>query len=174
MIKWSISLLLIGFMLSCAQQPPKLEPGSTAPAPTRVILTGELTDQQLLEQLPAYRLGKQAYQPAEQAIAALRALTSDIRIIVFLGTWCPDSEREVPRFLKIMELASGAPITYKLIGLDRSKRDAAGLAEQFQIEFVPTFVVLHQNEEIGRIIESAAVSLEQDLLEIIASGVGGK
>lgn len=170
---YNIIPLLIGLMLCCAQN--QLKPNrSSAPAPSRVILTAELTDQQLLDQLSSYRTGKAAYLPDNEAIAALQSLQSDIHIIIFLGTWCPDSEREVPRFLKIMEQAKGTPITYQLIGLDRSKRDAAGLAERFQIEFVPTFVVLHQNEEIGRIVESASVSLEQDLVEIIISGIGNK
>lgn len=137
-------------------------------------MTGKLTAQQLLENLPAYQSGKIAYQPDADALSALRSLKSNIQILVFLGTWCPDSEREVPRFLKIMELTKGGPITYQLIGLDRSKRDAFGLAEKYQIEFVPTFVVIHHNEEIGRIVESATVSLEQDLLEIIESGIGNK
>ncbi|MDZ7335079.1 MAG: thioredoxin family protein [candidate division KSB1 bacterium] len=137
-------------------------------------MTGELTAQQLLDNLAAYRSGKVAYQPDPEALSALRSLGSDIQILVFLGTWCPDSEREVPRFLKIMELTKGGPISYQLIGLDRSKRDAFGLAEKYQIEFVPTFVVIQQDEEIGRIVESATVSLEQDLLEIIESGIGKK
>ncbi len=172
-MKRNIILLLIGFMLCCAYNQPKSDRRS-AQAPSRVILTGELTEQQLLDQLSSYRTGKAAYLPDSEAIAALQSLKSEIHIIVFLGTWCPDSEREVPRFLKIIEQAKGTPITYQLVGLDRSKRDAAGLAERFQIEFVPTLVVLHQNEEIGRIVESASVSLEQDLVEIIMSGIGNK
>lgn len=173
MLRWTIILLLIAALPSCAHRQPKLERSSTA-TPSRLVMTGELTEKQLLDQLPAYRSGKIVYQPDPDALSQLRSLRSNIQILVFLGTWCPDSEREVPRFLKLMELTKGVPITYQLIGLDRSKRDAFGLAEKYQIEFVPTFVVIHHNEEIGRIVESATVSLEQDLLEIIESGIGNK
>jgi len=67
-----------------------------------------------------------------------------------------------------MELVQNSHLTFKLFGLDRSKRDADGLAEKYQIEFVPTFVVLQDDEEIGRIVETPIVSIEQDLVEILA------
>jgi len=136
---------------------------------SKVILTGSLTQNQIFDRIQAYQLGKDQYQPDEGAIKKLKSITKDVQIIVFLGTWCSDSEREVPRFLKIMELTKNSHITFKLVGLDRSKRDLDGLAGQHQIEYVPTFIVLHDNQELGRIVETPIISLEQDLLEIFAS-----
>ena len=86
---------------------------------------------------------------------------------MFLGTWCPDCKREVPRFLKTMELTNNEFIKFQLMGLDRTKRDSLGLAEKSEIEFVPTFVVFHQDQEIGRIVEIPSMSIEQDLVEIL-------
>jgi len=132
-------------------------------------LTGWLTEPQLLEQIPGLLPEKDGYQPNTDAIKKLASLTKDVEIIVFLGSWCPDSRREVPRFLRIIERTGNPHIKFRLLGLDRSKRDSAGLAEKYRIEFVPTFVVLYENGELGRITESPIVSIEQDLVEILAS-----
>jgi len=138
-------------------------------SPSKVILTGWLTDEQLLNQLPAYKAEHDQYQPDREFLEELKKLSTNVHILVFLGTWCPDCQREVPRFLNIMESVQNPKISYKLLGLDRSKRDAAGLAQKHLIEFVPTFVVLQNDEEIGRIVEKPMVSIEQDLVEIFAS-----
>ncbi|UCE05426.1 MAG: thioredoxin family protein [bacterium] len=162
---WGVGVLLLA---SCALIPQRCTQKSTHQLPSKPILTGWMTQQQILDQIQAYQLEKDRYQPDHKSLEKIKALTADVQIIIFLGTWCPDSQREVPRFLKIMELAQNPNISYKLFGLDRSKRDLDGLAEKHQVEFVPTFVVLHNDEEIGRIIETPMVSIEQDLVEILA------
>lgn len=170
MIRWlrygcAISIILL---FSCgwwSQSPsPKQTRGTSRP-----VLVGWLNEEQLMRALPAYVQGKATYEPDAEAVAALQKLTAEIEVLVFLGTWCPDSEREVPRFLKIMELVQNRNIHYRLLGLDRTKRDAGGVAEKYAIQFVPTFVVLQQDRELGRIVEQAMVSLEDDLVEILAA-----
>lgn len=107
------------------------------------------------------------YQPDEAVILQLRKFPHAATIVVFLGTWCPDCQRQVPRFLKIMEQTGNSNLGYSLIGLDRTKRDLEGLAEKNQIEFVPTFIVFQGDKELGRIVENPMVSIEQDLLDIL-------
>lgn len=153
------------FLDCCALMPHRRTQQSAA----KPILTGWLTQQQIFKQIQEYQQEKNQYQPAAESLEQLAKFSTDVQIVVFLGTWCSDSQREVPRFLKIMELAQNPHLAYKLLGLDRSKRDAGGLAEQHQIEFVPTFVVLHEDKEIGRIVETPVVSIEQDLVEILAA-----
>ncbi len=162
-ITWFVVTGLL--LASCMHKSPRV----IEQPPSRVILTGWLTADQILDQIEAYQVGEKKYQPDEESVKKLKSTISDVLIIVFLGTWCSDSEREVPRFLKIMEQTKNSHISFKLFGLDRSKRDPDGLAEKHQIEYVPTFIVLHNNEEIGRIVEAPMVGLEQDLAEIIVS-----
>jgi len=157
------------FLFSCALVSHKGKQQSTHQPPVKPILTGWLTQQQIFNKIQAYRLEKDQYQPDGDLVEKLKKSITGVQILVFLGTWCPDSQREVPRFLKIMELVQNPGITFKLMGLDRSKRDEGGLAEKHQVEFVPTFVVLHNEKEIGRIVETPIVGIEQDLVEILAS-----
>ena len=161
-------LMGILFLLSCSLVTNQGTQKSTHRSPSKLILTGWLTQQQICDKLQEYQLEKDRYQPDSKTIEKLKNSVPGVQVIVFLGTWCSDSQREVPRFLKIMELIENSGITFKLFGLDRSKRDFGGLAESYQIEFVPTFIVLHDEKEVGRIVETPSVNIEQDLLEILA------
>jgi thiol-disulfide isomerase/thioredoxin len=161
-----IALLLL---LACASSPRKISEPSVRRADSRPVLTGWLTESQLMSQVPGYQDEKNQYQPDPQLLEPLKNLTKDVQIIVFLGTWCSDSQREVPRFLKIMETIQNPHISFEMLALDRTKRDLDGVAEAHDIQFVPTFVVLHEYLEIGRIVEQPIVNIEQDLAEITAS-----
>ncbi len=153
-------LLSVIFSFSCQKNE------DTHKSDKKVILTGWLTENQLFDKIPAYEQGKKEYQPDSTSIEYLKKFDLDINILVFLGTWCSDCKREVPRFLKIMELAQNDNIKFQLMGLDRSKRDSLGLAEKNQIEFVPTLVVFKNDQEVDRIVETPSLSIEQDLVEI--------
>ncbi len=108
------------------------------------------------------------YQPDETVMAQLTAQPADdISITVVLGTWCPDSRREVPRFMKIIDLWGFPMERMRFIGVDINK--VAPLEDYFllQIERVPTFVFFRKNVELGRIIEVPVASLEQDMEMIL-------
>lgn len=102
-------------------------------------------------------------------VEMIRGVNSDVDVIVFLGTWCPDSKREVPRFLKIADLTGITAERVRLYGLDRSKKSQDGETEKYAITRVPTFVFLKDGVEIGRITEFPQMTLEGDLLSILAA-----
>ena len=104
----------------------------------------------------------------EDYVNMIAQADSGVDVIVFFGTWCPDSRREVPRFLKVADMAHMTPERIKLYGLDRSKKSADGLTSQYGIERVPTFIYLKGGEEIGRITEFPATTIEGDMLSILA------
>jgi len=104
----------------------------------------------------------------EEFLDLIRQVHEGIDVIVFLGTWCPDSRREVPRFLKIADLTGMDAERIRLYGLDRTKRSSDGLTDRFGIERVPTFIFLRGEEEVGRIVEVPQTTLEGDLLSILA------
>jgi thiol-disulfide isomerase/thioredoxin len=107
-----------------------------------------------------------AYRPDSSVMMKMNGLEG-IEIMVILGTWCSDSRREVPRFIKLMDDLDVNPGTYQLIGLDRQKTSPDFDAKTWNIEFVPTFIFLKDGNEIGRIIETPELSLEEDLFNII-------
>ena len=88
---------------------------------------------------------------------------------VFLGTWCGDSRREVPRMEKIFSEMGIDMSSVLIVTLDRDKVSPGGEQEGKDIRYVPTLIVSKDNQEIGRIVESPSsetATLESDLFEI--------
>lgn len=91
----------------------------------------------------------------------------DYSFKLFGGSWCGDSESQMPIIYKLFEKAGISNTLISLYGLDRDKKEPSGEAQLYNIERVPTFIVLLKNKEIGRIVEYPAKSWEDDLLKII-------
>ncbi|MEO1486637.1 MAG: thioredoxin family protein [Bacteroidota bacterium] len=92
-------------------------------------------------------------------------------ITVFLGTWCGDSKREVPRFIKILKAADYPMEQLTMVALDRRrefyKKSPTGEEKGLNIIKVPTFIFYKSGEESNRIVESPIESLEEDILQIV-------
>ena len=159
---FSIVLLLI---FACGKNDSSSEKAEKVSYP---ILTGWLTEADIYEQIPEMKNEKRNYLPDSAAVSQLKNINEDVNVLVMLGTWCSDSRREVPRFLKIMAEIQNDHIHYEMYGLDRSKRDSLGFGEKNQIEFVPTFLIFNEDGEVDRITETPIVTIEQDLVEILS------
>lgn len=97
-----------------------------------------------------------------------KAKIGTYNVTVFLGTWCPDSHREFPRFIKILEDLNYPMQKLTIIAVNRKKEAPNGEEGPFNIQKVPTFIISKYGKEIGRIIESPRSGwLERDLLEIL-------
>jgi len=107
------------------------------------------------------------YNP-DPAIIALLKEQVPVPGLIFLGTWCSDSQREVPRFFKIVELAGWCPDNYDIYCLDRKKSVPGVDVAAYNIEFVPTFIFFDGESELGRIIETPTTTIEGDVLKIIS------
>jgi len=118
----------------------------------------------------SFRAKANLYSPAPRAIEFLKSYDKPTVIEVFYGSWCSDSQREVPRFIKVMEKANNPNFKVIYIGVDRKKHDPEGLAKKRGIERVPTFILFQQGKEIGRIVETPEISIEEDLAQILARG----
>ena len=90
--------------------------------------------------------------------------------VIFMGTWCGDSKREVPRIFRILRYAGIAPSSVQLVMVsdaDSLYKQSPGHEEKGRDIFrVPDLIVLDHGRELGRIIESPVVSLEKDLLSV--------
>lgn len=115
------------------------------------------------------------YNIDEQALAGLSAAVQSTEIWVFLGTWCSDSQRELPHFYKIMDALGVPESRLNVIALDnhpdRYKQSPQHEEVGWNIEYVPTFVFIRDGKEIGRIVEAPQESLERDLAGMLR-GVG--
>jgi thiol-disulfide isomerase/thioredoxin len=110
-----------------------------------------------------------SYHPDEEKVKALKALSGHISALAFGGSWCSDTHEQLPKFYKVMEMAGVAEDNIKLVGVDHQKKSADGLTAVYHIELVPTFILLYDGKEIGRIVESFDKNAETDILAMYQS-----
>jgi tetratricopeptide (TPR) repeat protein len=121
-----------------------------------------------------FNAGYDSYQPEAAAVASLKKQRYEgISIKVFFGTWCGDSKRELPRFLKLLSAISFPEKKIQLIavgGRDSLVKQSPGHEEAgLGIFRVPTFIIYKNGIEINRINEFPVFSLEKDMLSIISN-----
>ena len=86
--------------------------------------------------------GFDEYMPVQEVITQLSRIDKeDLSIKIVLGTWCPDSRREVPRFMKIIDLLQFPAGKVVFVGVDNTKIAPVGGYDTLQIERVPTFII---------------------------------
>jgi len=140
--------------------------GSAADAPMAI---GRVDRSILLS--PAYQAFATTYDTTtvgQEFVDLLSLSHQGVEVVVVLGTWCSDSRREVPRFLRIADLAGIPGDRVSLIGVDRAKKGGDVPVDGYAIERVPTFIFMKDGKEIGRIVETPATTLEGDMLTIFA------
>ena len=95
----------------------------------------------------------------------------DLEIIMFLGTWCSDSQTQVPQFYKILDHVGFDIDKMLVVALERLETgelvSPQGEESGYGIGFVPTMIFVHDGEEIGRITEYPEVTLERDFAKIV-------
>lgn len=137
------------------------------------ILIGTLSNKDLQSGTYAewYNTFYSGYQTDDKTIERFREELNSYQILVFLGTWCSDSQRELPQFMKILEKAGFPEDQLTMIGLDKRdefyKKSPGGEEEGFNIEFVPTFIFLKDGTEVNRIVEYPTNTLELDIEKIL-------
>lgn len=133
------------------------------------LLIGEITLRDL--QQPAFaswfEKNYKDYHPAPNVMEKLRPLMDDVTIMLFMGTWCHDSQREVPRLMKLLKLVEFDASNLRIIGLSTNKTSSFGIEQVFNIKRTPTIVLFHDGTDIGRVVERPQTTLEQDMLAII-------
>jgi thiol-disulfide isomerase/thioredoxin len=120
-----------------------------------------------------YTDGYKTFTPKSEVIEELKDYINNgsFNVEVYFGTWCSDSQREVPRLVKIFDKAKFDFNNLKLIGVDRDKV-VPGISkeerEKLNITNVPTIIVYQNGREINRFVEFAQETLEEDLLKIFS------
>lgn len=140
------------------------------PKAGKEVLNGYLTREGLRGEVfgAFYEDEYRIYEPSEKVVETLRRLPAGWETTVVLGTWCSDSQREVPRFLRVADEAGIPDSLITLIGVDR-KKEAKGIElDDLDIQLVPTFIFYRNGKEMGRIVETPKDNLETDMLVILA------
>ena len=109
-----------------------------------------------------------SYNVDENLAKRIKEKSNDISIIVVFGSWCGDSKVNIPVFRKIIDKSGFDKSKVKYIAVDRRKKGGNVNVSALSIDYVPTFIFIKNNKEIGRIVEHPInLTIEEDWLEIV-------
>ena len=146
MNKFFFAIVIITLFLSCKNQ----------------YLTGYYTRDQLNEK----------YKPDPIYLDSLKSLKDSIDVKLFLGTWCSDSRKLIPKFFKIQNDLKISDL--QIISVDTTKKDEKGWFKTHAIDSIPIFIFYKKDEtkEIGRLkVKPYKKKLEKNLYEILKNKI---
>jgi thiol-disulfide isomerase/thioredoxin len=125
---------------------------------------GNIEVEELFSKFSVFKVGYDDYVPSE-----VKELKDDnVKVVIFFGTWCHDSKREIPKALKIFNDIGINDKNIELIAVGLDKKEHLGRASKLNLVYTPTLIFFRGSKEIGRIIEKPVISLEKDIELIIS------
>lgn len=128
---------------------------------------GDINGDDILLNFEAFASHKNDVTFTEKQTASLRSYSKPTEFRVFFGQWCHDSEREVPRLIKLFEQLDNQNLTVVYYALDTNKSDPAGKAKLNKIKRTPTLIVLQDGKEVGRVLELPRNDWATDIATIL-------
>lgn len=169
-------LLLFVTATNCGgtqQQPTEVENPKTTAAPQEVqddVLIGSI-DRNNLQQPPHaawFDPMYQSYKPNEVALKTIQNNINDHTIRMYMGTWCADSQLEVPKFYKLLDLSDFNMDDLEVIAVREDKTLPNDRQKEDDVQYVPTIIFFKDGEEVGRFVEYAQDELENDIAKIVS------
>ncbi|HLS30777.1 MAG TPA: thioredoxin family protein [Flavobacteriaceae bacterium] len=133
--------------------------------------TGELTEQDLINSAYTnnwYVPRKERYVTHQPSLKIIKEDINDFEIVVFMGTWCPDSHAEMPRFFKILDKADYNRDNLTVYTLDQDMSSTENVEKGKNITNVPTIIFYQDGKEVNRFVESPRESLARDMAKIVS------
>ena len=125
---------------------------------------GSINVDELFKKYPVFSI-----EPELEIKKSEFSIDENIKVLIFFGTWCHDSKRELPRVLKILQSYELSENNLELIAVGPDKKEPLGRATKLNLIYTPTIIFFRESKEIGRIIEKPVRSLEKDIESIISS-----
>jgi thioredoxin 1 len=127
---------------------------------------GSITMEELLSGYPKFADKMQASTPDANDTLLFQKLEGYDLVVVF-GLWCHDSQREVPRLLKLIEQSQVKLNSLQLVAINQQKELPIELSSQYAIQFTPTIFVAKEGQILAKLVEKPKQSLAKDLLSQI-------
>ncbi len=134
------------------------------------MIVGKFTKEDLQKEPFAawFENGYNTYEPSTDAMETIKEHIGDYEIVGFIGTWCPDSRREIPKMFKILEDAGYDLSKLTMVGMTRGKSTPENLEEGYNMQRVPTFIFMKDGKEVNRFVEYPVESIEADIAKIVS------
>ena len=127
---------------------------------------GPISADELIDGYNKFAEQKASFEPDESDLRLIKQLQG-FDLIVFFGLWCHDSEREVPRLLKLIEQSEVQLNSLQLIALNQKKELTEEHQNSFKVDYTPTFFVMQEGQVLATMVEKPEQSIAKDLLSQI-------
>jgi thiol-disulfide isomerase/thioredoxin len=109
-----------------------------------------------------------SFKPNEEALQTIKENINDYDIVMFMGTWCADSQREVPKLYKILELSDYDLDRMEVRAVREDKTLPDDRQKEYDVTYVPTIIFYKDGEEAGRFVEYPQEDFEDDIAKIVS------
>lgn len=109
-----------------------------------------------------------SYKPKEAALQTIKENINDYEIKMFMGTWCADSQLEVPKFYKLLDLSNFDTANLEVRAVREDKTLPNDGQKEYDVIYVPTIIFFKDGKEVGRFVEYAQEELEEDIAKIVS------
>lgn len=133
---------------------------------------GPITPADLLARYPIFADHKQTddNSASETEILDLANQLNNKKLVVVFGTWCHDSQREVPRLLNLLDkVVANHPqskIDISFIAAAPYELRDKKLVKQYRLTAVPTIMLFDKDQELGRVVEHTKLTLAADIVNM--------
>lgn len=134
--------------------------------------TGEITQENLMNGHSKrwFNRGYKNYNPSKKTINQIAKDINKYDISVYMGVWCPDSRRELPKLYKLLdETKYNKEDNLTVYAVNHSMKTEDGYEKEKNIKRVPTIIFYDKKgNEVNRYVEHPINSLEDDILTIVS------
>ena len=100
-------------------------------------------------------------------IKEIKPFIKGLKIKLFMGTWCEDSQRELPHFFKLLNALEFDQNHLKMYAMSEEKTTPRNFEKDLDIYNIPTIIFFKDGNEINRFVEFPLNSLESDIEKIL-------
>jgi thiol-disulfide isomerase/thioredoxin len=165
-------IALIVSMFSCSSKSIPQQPKYTVVADTETVVMKGVLTRNILEKEKAltWMTENRKYGSADAGAVKIFSQQKDLfTVLIFGGTWCHDSQNILPVFYRLVDKSGFPDNRITLVGVDRQKTAPHNWHTTWNITMVPTFIILQNGKEMGRVVEYGKTgNVEKELADIVA------
>ena len=102
---------------------------------------------------PWFGQNQSSYTPDAVTLAVFRNKDAKLEFLVFIGTWNSETRNLLPKFYSILDAVRFPEDRVTFVGMDRRYQSLNSLYQTMHITRMPTFIVLENGKERGRVKE---------------------
>ncbi len=110
----------------------------------------------------------EAYKPSQETLEIIKNNINDYKIKVFMGTWCGDSKREVPKLYKLLDQSGYNMNNIEMQAVKHDKTLPDDLQKEYGVHHVPTIIFYKDGKEVNRFVEYPQENFEEDIAKIVS------